>query len=438
MSASRWSSLLFAVLALSTAAHAQTTYRLSRIDAGVDVRIFDVNENGEVVGEAFAVPDAPPRPFLLRDGMLIDLGDLCPEPAFRATAINDLTQIVGVFSSAPLGGGGFFWESGQIRDLAVDAFGTGPRDINNRGQVVGFSSRGAFLWEQGRTTFLEQFGGPPSPVNGFGVASAINENGVIVGTSPFRSPEFLNPVSRVVIWQNGELMALEPPFPMDFGEGRDVNDRNEAIGFYIKACCTDPILPGHCCTSPTPGHVAFLWQSEGEVIVLPVLDRSPDPQRVVALRSFPNSINDAGQIVGFTTLLNMDTDEEVALGCCGGGSLTLATLWRDGAVFDLNELVRDDDPAKPFVRLLAGIKITDSGVILASAVDSRDAESPFRDYFLLTPDGTFAATAPPSSPSPSASDSGGGAVDVLSLLLLILGLSSFARSQRMHRVSPFD
>jgi uncharacterized membrane protein len=434
MSASRWSLLLVA-FALSPAAHAQTTfdtYRLTRIDAGVDVEISDMNEKGEMIGVAIIDPFLPRRPVLLRDGMLIDLGD---PGAISPSAINDLTQITGG-SFRPAGqflqSFAFVWEGGQIRDLGIDAtFGSIGTDINNRGQIVGFalvevtgggSAARAFLWEQGRTTILLEVFVCPSPATGSTVARAINENGVIVGSGSFPVPGRSFPFSHALIWQNGELMSLEPPLPMDIGEALDVNDRNEVIGFYYDACCS-PSIVGF------PNHTAFLWQPEGEVTVLPRLDRSPEPG-LVPLRSVPESINNAGQIVGFTNFGDPDTDEEMA---------GLATLWQDGAVLDLNQLIRDDDPAKPFVTLLAGITITNSGVILASARDSREPESRFPDYFLLTPDGTSAPAASPSSPSspsPSASDSGGGAVDLLSLLLLVLSLSSFARSQRGRCATP--
>jgi hypothetical protein len=99
---------------------------------------------------------------------------------------------------------------------------------------------------------------------------------------------------------------------------------------------------------------------------------------------------------------------------------------------DLNALVSDADPAKAFVTLIEATKITDAGLIIAVGDDSRDRS---RAYYLLTPTGVSSAAAPPPTPSSLDNGSGGGAMDLLSLLLLILGLSAFARSQR---ASPFD
>jgi hypothetical protein len=93
-------------------------------------------------------------------------------------------------------------------------------------------------------------------------------------------------------------------------------------------------------------------------------------------------------------------------------------------------LISLDDPLRPFVKLGLAFRITDSGLFVASGADPREAE-PSTTY-LLTPTGVPAPAASP-PPSSSDTDSGGGAVDLLSLLLLTLGLSSFARSQRVRR-----
>jgi hypothetical protein len=114
--------------------------------------------------------------------------------------------------------------------------------------------------------------------------------------------------------------------------------------------------------------------------------------------------------------------------------LERATLWQAGAVVDLNTLISADDPLKPCVALSVATKITDSGLILAGGVDFCDG---FERSYLLTPTGVPAPAASPPPSSSSDTGSGGGAVDLLSLLLLILGLSSFARSQRERRATPF-
>ena len=393
MSASRWSSLLLAAFALSPAAHAQTTfdtYRLTYIAETFGIfepSIHDINEKGEMVGIFRSRRDTgePAGAILLRDGIVIDLGNLMGGAHPSPNVINDLTQIVGTTSLLQGGSRMFLWEAGQMRDLGMP--NSGALDINNRGQFVGISFDGnvnrPFLWEAGRTTFLELL---PCPNTPSGAARAINENGVIVGQSA--GPV----VVRAVMWRDGEVMVLQPTFPMESGDAVDVNDRGEAI------------VIGQ--------HTSFLWREDG-VTVLPTLDL-PDARPAI-----PASINNEGQIVGFTLFNSGPVTER-------------ATLWQEGAVVDLNALVSDDDPLKPFVTLNIAKKITDSGLIVAFGRDSRD---PLQGaYYLLTPTGVSSTAA---SPPPSSSDSGGGAVDLLSLLLLILGLSCFARSQRVRCARPF-
>jgi uncharacterized membrane protein len=410
MSALRWSSLFLAAFALSSAAHAQTTfdtYRLTRIGVEtfgiVDPVVSDINENGEMSATTQDDPTGPERALLLRDGMVIELGDLMggASPITHARAINDLTQITGT-TIVNSEGRGFLWEAGVMRDLGIERLG-GVDDINNRGQIVGnaVSESGSavpILWEDGRTTFLEPL---PCPGSQFGVARAINENGVIVGQSAGSVG------TRAVMWRNGEVMVLPPTgatVPLEDGEALDVNDRDEAVGRYARIGEEFDIAP-----------ISFLWSEEG-VTVLPPLDRPEGSEAAIAV-----SINNQGQVVGITRF---------------GSGATLATLWQEGAVVELNALISDDDPLKPFVTLAFASKITESGLIIASGQDSR--EPPMGNVtYLLTPTGASitAASLPPSSSSDT--ESGGGAVDLLSLLLLVLGVSSFARSQRARCTRPF-
>ncbi len=422
----RYLQLLPLALALSTAAHAQTsfeTYRLTRLDniSGASVGINDINEQGEMVG--FQFDQGRTRGVLLRDGMVIDLGDLMGGASMQtiAVAINELTQITG-HSTVPDPSGqrvglsrGFLWEAGQIRDLGIDPNvrpgdigNVLPSDINDRGEIVGtttavstenvFSSR-PFLWKAGRTTFLEL---PACPTPN-GSALAINENGVIVGSLEFRA----------AIWRSGEVMVLEPTQPLAFGEAVDVNDRDEVIGNYFTPEINEPVEIDEI-------NMAFLWH-DGGVVVLP-------PGQGV--HPFAVSINNAGQVVGHTTLSRLSTPDP------GPPTFERATLWQDGVAADLTDLISDDDPGRGFVTLRFAFRIFDSGVIVVNGQDSRDASQ--ASYF-LTPTGVSVPVASPPAPSPppsstdtdgaSGTDSGGGAVDLLSLVFLMLGLSSFVRSQ---------
>jgi uncharacterized membrane protein len=395
-----------------------TTYRLTLIgDVFFNPDVRDINENGEMVGTVLSETE-PSRAILLRNDMVIELGDLAggAAPSASAAAINDLTQITGSNTIQDASGNlvdrGFLWEGGQIRDLGVP--GATPSDINNRGQIVG-TTVGAdnivrpFLWEAGQTTLLETLDQLQCPGSRFRVdAIQINNNGVVVGYS--QSPAGF----RAVIWQNGEIMTLDPPIPMAHGGARDVNDQGDVIGTYSSSETAHP----RCMLCSGRGAKSFLWQTGGDVTELLPLERAgPDAAALVS------RINNQGQIVGDTHTFSVSQPNG-----------TIATLWQDGAVRELNELISDDDPLKAEgVNLFSAIEINDAGVILA-----RGLEIGLGCTYVLTPTGipaSSAAVPPPSVSSPPPSDNGGGAVDRVSLLLLVIVVSASAACARRRRLA---
>jgi uncharacterized membrane protein len=403
-----------------------TTYRLTRIGDAVTCggsscfpTIADMADGAEMVGTTKSLGGQPPRAIFLLGGMVIELPDLLGGTAPNAGATALGGGITGTNQIQDASGNlvtrGVLWQGGQaitlfqIRDLGVEG-DTTPLDINSFGQIVGQVVAGnvgrPFFWEFGTTTLLETLF---CPGNLGGSARAINNgfpNRVIVGSSNSTVGR------RAVMWERSQfgeftIRSLEPPFVSSAGEAVDVNDRGEVIGFYSNS-------------SGPQMETALLWQGD-EVTVLPPLDRA------AADGARPESINDRRQIVGSTHF---------------GSGQTLATLWQDGgAALDLNELISDDDPAKAFVTLITAVVINDFGLIVALGEDSRvPAGQEGREaHYLLKPTGispSFAAipspsaSSPPAAASPPSSENGGGAVDLVSLMLLILGLSSLARSHR--------
>jgi probable HAF family extracellular repeat protein len=96
---------------------------------------FGINDRNEVILEVASSEEGPNLPYLLRHGSFVLLGDAPSEAAGRvASGLNNRTQVIGTHP------GGFVWEKGRITTLpGLSEFSAFPRDINNRGLVVGLS-----------------------------------------------------------------------------------------------------------------------------------------------------------------------------------------------------------------------------------------------------------------------------------------------------------
>ena len=270
------------------------------------------NNRGEVVGFALnAIPDpfsyldfllfggvstgTQTRAFLWHGGKLQDLGTL-GGPDSAGTVLNDRGQVAGSsytnFEPNPITGApplhSFLWENGKMIDLGTlgGAF-SGPLAINNRGQVVGFSTTAneehtnPFFWESGRPIDLfkatkgkvitanaindagqvvgggdfSNVGGSPFsavlwskgvvinlgtlPGDCFSEAYAINDNGQVVGAS-FACDTFEN---RAFLWENGSIIDLNEKVPSDLAvrlaNAVAINERGEIGGFAAPSGCAD-------------------------------------------------------------------------------------------------------------------------------------------------------------------------------------------------------
>ena len=132
---------------------------------------------------------------------LTDLG------AFVPAEINNKGQIVGFSFSLHA----VLYEDDRLYDLStLGGFYSEAYSLNNRGQVVGFSwtTRGcfchAFLWEDGAMTDLTPLSEYPTLANGKGTSAYdINNRGHIVGAAHIDGV-----VSGPVLWDNGEIIPL--------------------------------------------------------------------------------------------------------------------------------------------------------------------------------------------------------------------------------------
>jgi probable HAF family extracellular repeat protein len=254
--------------------------------------IIGINERGDVLAMTRLGDDrinTHYRAVLWRDNLGVDLGDLSDStvtyPSTTATAWNNRGQIVGssVVTEVPRPHlppryvtHSFLWENGVMRDLGWGDLGWGvATGINANGVVVGTSKDAegrprAVIWENGVMRDLSVAPGHDTWVN------AINDRGQVMGTVGSDG-------CTTFFWENGQTQIIAP-----FGSfcPTGLGPNGEVIGFGLD------IRPG----ASTVEH-ALIWQA-GRLI-----DLGP---------GVPRAINNRDEVVGTSA----------------GGGLTRPMLWR--------------------------------------------------------------------------------------------------------------
>lgn len=271
-------------------AGAAQPWRYRVLDLGFTGSAAAINEHGDVVGSHEFVPNLR-HPYLWRHGRLTDLGEVGPRPAVsgEATDVNNRGQVVGysnVSNKQPrIDRLAFIWQHGVIAALNIPGTDSVATAINDRGQVVGSyttdTGTHAFLWQHGVLTDL----GP-------GQANDINDRGQIVGSR--YGPRQVT----ACMWYRGEVTDLAPGQPFD--RAAAVDNRGRVIGTgYIEEEGGMPV-----------GH-GYLWRS-GTLTDLGVLGVG---------HTSPSDLNDRGVIVGTTGLNNAFEP--------------IPFIWRNGVMADL-------------------------------------------------------------------------------------------------------
>jgi len=335
---------------------------------------------------------------------VIEIPRLAATGSVTASAVNDQGVVVGAQETTGADRAWMYQQSsGALDELTLDPseLGAHPNGISNGGVITGYevpsggtplpgfwtTTGGAMVLNGSYPDFteavaandsgtlignLEQSGSvssqplvwtapgyAQSPLPGLAcdactriavTASAINGNGLIVGSSSYGiydgSGNYVTSGLHAVSWQNGTIADLGGLQGAQYSAASSVNDSGDVVG----GSRTDQ-------TAGAPTH-AFLDHG-GVMTDLGTLPGDTD--------STADSINDSGEIVGESS----------------SGSASHAFLYQNGRMVDLNSLL---DPASALagrVSLQEAVSISANGWIAVNGTDSRDPG--WTRAFLLIP-----------------------------------------------------
>ena len=358
-------------------AKAKTQYNVSNLPdfGGTSSGGNSINDQSWAAGYS-RLPDRNRHATLWRSGLLSDLNTLGgPNSSVTWNVKNTAGIIVGISQTAtpePLGESwssaafystpnnvgyinlGFVWQNNQMRGLPPfpggnNGFATGA---NNLGQVVGWAENGVHdpnccctqvlqfrpaVWTLGPPDQIQDL--PLIPGDSSGAATAINDNGQIVGISGICDQAVgRHTAKHAVLWENGTVTDIYPNAPAPWwNTPTAINQRGDVVGF-----AGDPAF--------VEGDIihAFMWTREDGIRQLkPLPNRTPKH-----VDSEAYGINEARQVVG----VSCDADQ---VDC-------RAVIWDHGNTpKDLNDL-----KAPGYAAVLTSAKdINNKGEITGRATD---------------------------------------------------------------------
>src|SRR5881275_2806133 len=310
-----------------------------------------INDQSWVAGYSRR-PDRNRHATLWRNSSLLDLGTLGGLNSSVTWNVKNTAGIIvgisqtltpeplgenwssGAFYSTPNNAGyinlGFVWKGGQMRGLpnfpgGNNGFATGA---NNLGQVVGWAENGVHdpnccctqvlqfrpaVWTLGPPDQIQDL--PLIPGDSSGAATAINDNGQIVGISGICDQAVgRHTAKHAVLWENGTVTDIYPDAPAPWwNTPTAINQHGDVVGFAGDAASVDGA-----------NLHAFIWTRDNGIKVLKPL-RGRVPEHV---DSEAYGINEAQQVVG----VSCDADQ---VDC-------RAVIWDHGVYpTDLNDLKGD-------------------------------------------------------------------------------------------------
>ncbi|HEY1213849.1 MAG TPA: hypothetical protein VGE93_09495 [Bryobacteraceae bacterium] len=337
-----------------------------------------------------------------------DLGALPGGTFSQATAITNKALLGGLATNADGTQHAVLWSHGSITDIGTPGLG-GPDSalfgLNERGQATGLAETAAkdpngedfcgygtflvcqpFLWQDGAMARLPTLGGEngeAGQINIHGTVAGNVENATLDSTCPSGVAQIFQ--EKPVVWEHGEVRELDT-FPGDpDGWAFGINDKGEVVGASGECAPLNPqngvyVLSRHpllwrknrTIYLPTlggsgalgPGNVALQINNRGRAVGVSNLpgDKTyhavlwEDSTRVLDLQTLPGDfasaalgVNDAGEVVG----VSLDTELNPG-----------AFLWREGRMFDLNQLAPDAP-----LHLLVAHSINSRGEIVGFGVD---------------------------------------------------------------------
>jgi len=290
-------------------------------DDPVSASPISMNDRGDVVGFYACIGAYDHAIAWWGSSGPIDILDLTPEETnSRAWAINNNRVICGTvaLTGNEYGDLGFVLAGSELSIIQPFEGGTQAwaLAINGSSQVTGYAGDNVdgdppwttFLWEDGVMTDL----GPTMEAHTSRGAD-INDPGVITGNR--RIEEGSEAIG--FIWEDGEVTDLGPIAGGYTSEPEAINNKRQVVGRGRVG------VKGEYQWHP------FLW-SDGEMTDLGLLPGYT--------KGYARDINDGGVIVG---------DCDVADDPCIG------FLWQDGTMYDLNDLLTPDCPAKLIVHAKA-------------------------------------------------------------------------------------